>query len=294
MLPHFIEIETSRQCNRRCSWCPTGTLKDRSIQELMPWDVFKRMLIELAEVNYSGWLALHNFNEPLLNYRLDDEIRAVRAYTHRARAIIFTNGDFFDFDRGIGLQEAGAHSVRVTLYPAHLETPDPERIWKYVENRGLKNAGSWTIEECRQGISGRSAILGMELEIIVPDVGRYGQRGGTATGCADLRATPCFMTSHSMAIDYRGRIKMCCNVVPDAPGHARYVLGNATTSPLLRIWQGEEMAHVRRLHTISDWSETPICETCNQNLPPAEVAKIKLFDLPKKSASESGRLSREM
>jgi hypothetical protein len=64
-----------------------------------------------------------------------------------------------------------------------------------------------------------------------PQIGRYNDRGGTAlvpVTIPRLRADPCGMTSTSLSVDYRGFVKMCCNVIPDSTAeHGRYLVARA-------------------------------------------------------------------
>jgi hypothetical protein len=72
-LPRCVEVETSRRCNRSCTWCPNGEHTERRRQELMDWTLFRRIVDELGTLRYGGWLAFHNYHEPLLNRRLMPE-----------------------------------------------------------------------------------------------------------------------------------------------------------------------------------------------------------------------------
>jgi radical SAM protein with 4Fe4S-binding SPASM domain len=248
---------------------------------LLDWGTFLSVLQELANAKYSGWIALHNFNEPLLNKRLDMEIRMIKSLLPDARSVVFTNGDMLDYDRCLLLQEAGTHSVRVTLYPEFdfSDRPNPDVIYSFLNKSNLNAKCNWHIDDSRQGISGYGKISGMEVEIIVPDIRRYVQRGGVDSCISNLRTSPCYMTSHSIAVDYQGRVKMCCNVVPEIPDNMQYLVGDIRKSSLLSIWDGNAMRNFRQLHQKSDWSQTPICVNCTQELPLSEVAKVtSMFD----------------
>src|SRR5882724_626702 len=50
-LPTYVEIETSRRCNRQCNWCPNGHHDHRRTQELMEWKVPGG----LGALGYGGW-----------------------------------------------------------------------------------------------------------------------------------------------------------------------------------------------------------------------------------------------
>lgn len=265
--PKFIEIETSRLCNRVCPWCPNGHSHARRQQALMEWALFESLLTELGQLNYSGWLALHNYNEPLLNPRLLTELETARRIVPHSHTCIFTNGDHLTRARLEELCQAGVAYVRVTRYPPIGETTtDPERVCRWLETQQLASF-DWAIQRVRQGPA-RVALLGsMRVEVIAPDLHRYNYRGGTATALTTItRTTPCAMTTHSASIDYRGRLKMCCNVFPEEPAHASYVIGTLGSANFESLWRSEALNILRRAHAQANWSHSPICAGCAQNL----------------------------
>jgi hypothetical protein len=88
----YVEVETARYCNRTCLWCPNGHTGARRVQQLMPWPLLAKVAAELGEAGFVGFFALHNYNEPLANPRLHDELALLRAAAPEARPAIYTNG----------------------------------------------------------------------------------------------------------------------------------------------------------------------------------------------------------
>ncbi len=85
---------------------------------------------------------------------------------------------------------------------------------------------------------------------------------------AQPRTESCHMTGTSLSVDYRGMVKMCCNVIPDAvPDHERYAVGSAADATLAELWNSEVMTAWRARHAVADWSASPACRTCVQALP---------------------------
>src|SRR6266496_1820336 len=85
LMPRYVELETSRRCNRTCAWCPNGESDARHTQQVMDWWLFRRVVDELGGLGFDGFFAFHNYNEPLLNRRILDEIGYVRAVIGAAR-----------------------------------------------------------------------------------------------------------------------------------------------------------------------------------------------------------------
>lgn len=80
-LPEYVSIETSRPFSRTCGWCRNRlpAIGSRRHQDLMDLALFHRIVDELGQLGYAGRLTLHHHTDPLLNRRLLNEIRHVRA-----------------------------------------------------------------------------------------------------------------------------------------------------------------------------------------------------------------------
>jgi hypothetical protein len=267
-LPKYVELETSRLCNRRCPWCPTHLSHERRSQELLDWALLASAVDSLARHDYRGWLAFHNYNEPLANPRIVDEIVYARGRLPRARLTIFTNGDYLTPELFKRLVDSGLTQLRVTVYPrTSSENPSHARLRQWVAERQLLPCAPWKEAELRQG---RGLVLDepISIELISPDVGRYYDRGGTLPSLSLARRTaPCLLTSHSLSIDYRGQIKMCCNIVTNHAAHEPYLFGDIRECDPIDAWNSPAFVSIRRRHREADWTMTSICNTCRQELP---------------------------
>jgi radical SAM protein with 4Fe4S-binding SPASM domain len=234
----------------------------------MPWPLFAKVTAELADAGFAGFLALHNYNEPLANPRLHEELDWLRVAVPQARSAIYTNGDLLRRDGLERLLAAGVKYVRVTRYPhrANVE-PAAVALHRWLAWAGLSDAFPWRFGPVRQGLAIRwqDDAAGVLVEVICPSIGTYNDRGGTALvpGASRSRTAPCQMTGTSLSIDYRGVVKMCCNVIPDsAPGHQRYVVGTVADATLAELWNSAVMTQWRARHAVADWSASPACRTC--------------------------------
>jgi hypothetical protein len=271
-LPKYVEVETSRRCNRTCEWCPNGESAARRQQELMAWPLFTRIIGELGELDFSGFLAFHNYNEPLLSRRILAEVRYVRSAVVHAKPAIYTNGDVLTADLFNRLLEAGVSYLRVTRYPRDAVTPPTfETIRTWLQRRGLADARDWQFLEVRQGLAAVSETTGIKVEIVAPRIlDNYNNRGGSVTTLpllARRRTEPCFMTATSAVIDYRGHMKMCCCVYPEADGHDQYIVGDLSIETFTSLWNSPRMKDWRNAHARADWSLSSACSNCTQPLP---------------------------
>src|ERR1041385_1533988 len=158
-LPRYIEIETSRFCNRRCVWCPNHISSERGTQELMNWATFQGVIRSLALRHYDGWLAFHNYNEPLANPRIVDEVAFAREQLGDASLTIFTNGDYLTAELFAALVMAGLTQMQITIYPNpnHDVPPSQTHLWKWLDRRPFLRDAEWSEAILRQGQIGRAS-----------------------------------------------------------------------------------------------------------------------------------------
>lgn len=269
----YVEVETSRYCNRSCDWCPNGHTNARRTQQLMEWAVFTKITAELGAAGFDGFFAFHNFSEPLANPRLNQEITQVRRDIPHAKPAIYTNGDLFTRSILEQMSRDGVKYIRVTRYPHRPDVqPTYEVLQRWLTRAKLSDLYPWDFVKVRQGLAATwtDDETGMKVEIIRPSIVSYNDRGGTAVVPlpGKVRIAPCRMTATSISIDYRAEMKMCCNVIPDsAPEHERYVVGNLAASTLSELWNSSLMGGWRERHGRADWSMSPACRTCVQALP---------------------------
>ena len=95
-LPDFIEVEIGTFCNRRCRWCPNGWHERGRQHDRMATRTWRRLLADLRRAEYAGWLAFHNYNEPLADPTLREKVDQARRALPRARLAVYTNGDLLD------------------------------------------------------------------------------------------------------------------------------------------------------------------------------------------------------
>lgn len=267
-LPKYVEIETSRFCNRLCAWCPNSVLLNRRYQELMRWDYLKMALMSLSRHDYSGWLAFHNYNEPLANPRLVSEIELAVELLPKSSPAIYTNGDLLTETLFAQLLTAGVRQIRITIYP---KRNDPthrghRRLWSWIRRRSFLADLPWEEGTAKQGAVLRH-VGDLEIIVINPEIDGYYDRGGTIAWLSSSRQNaPCFLTSHSLSVDFAGNVKMCCNVVSGNEAHTQYVIGNIAATDLVALWNSPQFADIRSRHRVSDWSKSPICGTCTQHI----------------------------
>ncbi len=234
----------------------------------MSWSVLQRIVDSLVVADYRGWFAFHNYNEPLANPRLLEEMRLVRDRLPHSKLAIYTNGDRLSDTLFQKLVTAGLSQMRITLYPKRgRSSPSSFAVLRtWLERHPFLEALEWEQVDLRQGPS--FLHLGLpEIMIISPDVGKYYDRGGTIPKLSrPNRTSPCLLTSNSLSVDYLGNVKMCCNVVTGYAPHQDYFLGDAAQVDILEVWNSTKFERLRKKHVSADWSSSSLCSTCSQVL----------------------------
>lgn len=129
--PSVVEIEVNSRCNRRCGYCPNSLPDLPRVDKFMDRELYKRIIRELAAIEFSGRLSFHFFNEPLVRRDLEALVAWARAALPWAYLVLFTNGDLLDDDRHAALLEAGVDQFLVTR---HDFDAYPERPFQFVQH----------------------------------------------------------------------------------------------------------------------------------------------------------------
>lgn len=287
-LPENVSIETSRPCGRTCVRCRNGLPGPRRHQDLMDLALFHRIVEELGHLGYAGRLTLHHHSDPLLNRRLLEEIRHIRAAAPDAQPAIRTHGDRLDHAMFRRLLRAGLGHLQVVRYPRRVDAPSsyaPIRVW--LHRAGLLDRYAWQLEPLPDG-GGVQAVLdtaGCRVEVLSPAIrgvdDDYDNRSrawrapaaaraapsstasAAATRAADrTRTQPCRATTTSAVVDLSGRLKMCRHVHSWIPAYAGYLIGDLNAASFAELWGSARMAAYRAAHARADWSLSPLCASC--------------------------------
>lgn len=128
--PSVVEIEVNSRCNRQCVYCPNSLPDLRSADRFMSTELFEKIIIELAQIEFSGRLSFHFFNEPLIRRDLEELVAWARPKLSLAYFVLYTNGDLLSEPRYASLLEAGLDHFLVTR---HDFDAYPERPFQFVQ-----------------------------------------------------------------------------------------------------------------------------------------------------------------
>jgi hypothetical protein len=92
-IPHRVDIETCRQCNARCQYCPQSVSSKSN--GVMPMDLFSLSLSRL-EGTTPEWIAFNHYGEPLIDPFFRQRVELLRE--RNLLLALFTNGTLMKDD----------------------------------------------------------------------------------------------------------------------------------------------------------------------------------------------------
>lgn len=205
----LIAIETSGECNYRCSYCPVSIapLRKGNLNE----QIFQSIIDELMPDDGSFQLRFHFYNEPLLDDRLPRLINYARRRLPSTYIRLVTNGQLLDveyieilFSSGVDQIAASCHKEEVFVKLAEICNNNPE--W----NLELRKTFSSSVWSDRRGT----------VDLQSHGFKRTIPAGVQKWGCS-------FVT---LQIDYQGKVHMCCEDF-----NSELVLGNVVDESLKAI-----------------------------------------------------------
>ena len=87
-----IYFELRTRCNGSCSFCAASIQNDTREDITMNFELFKKAINELSQINFEGTIAFHNNSEPLLVKDLDKFIQYTREKLNKVWIQILSNG----------------------------------------------------------------------------------------------------------------------------------------------------------------------------------------------------------
>ena len=266
-----IEIGTTNVCNRKCVSCPVGTseIADKLTATSVSETHFNKILTNLsafADKRFS--LSLHEYNEPLKDKDiLNKYLMAGRAFP-KAELTLFTNGDlihqtkkgFYALEQLFGV---GIRHIRISIYDAN-----PEKS-KVFERLGIAKSAFNLYQnniKKRTEFSHYRQFQGQEVlvRVLFLSTQKLGNRGGIiVTDKQQIRQGICSLPRRTLSIDYKGNLKMCCNVHHMEEGADTWMHGSLLESKIGDLLMSDTYAKMRHQTSIGDYSSLAKCQVCD-------------------------------
>lgn len=217
-----IELETINRCNGVCEFCPVNRRDDTRKFKLMDEVLFKSIIKQLKDLNYSGRLAFHSNNEPFMDKRIIEFVKYARNRLPKAYIYMYTNGTLLTMEKFLGI------------------IPYLSKIYIDNYNDDLKlNKTSKDINDyCR-----KNKLINLKVEIRLRKIHEVlNTRGGQSPNNHKKKTLnmSCILPFKQLVIRPDGKISLCCN---DPLG--KFTLGDLNKQSLIEIWYSKKYSIIR-------------------------------------------------
>ena len=271
--PYFIEIEIGTYCNRVCSWCPNGWDNRGKKKDFMSQELWQKIISDLGKENYSGWLAFHNYNEPLADPTIFEKIKNVNEQLPNSKTAIYTNCDYLNKETSKKLIDLEVKKIRVTLYPKQKEIftkQTDDKIFKLFSELNF-SIDKPNIIEKKRGRKIKFQVNKTTFHIFIPNIKCFTDRAGKIEieelKLSSIRQQPCNLPSHSAAIDYKGNLKLCCQVYDvETSEYSDYNIGSISNINFWDLWSSDKMKNYRKNALEGKFNTMKICQFCSHSI----------------------------
>ena len=125
----YFELRT--RCNGTCSFCAASVQNEARPDICMDFELYKKAILELADMNYNGIIAFHVNSEPLLIKNIDEYIVFARKKLKDSWIQILSNGKSLNSVNGKKIIEAGIDELSLNIYNDNLKAKLPKNIIKF-------------------------------------------------------------------------------------------------------------------------------------------------------------------
>ncbi len=265
-----VYIECNSKCNRKCWFCPNSFIDRQTDNNEMEIDALKKILSQLAEVNFSGTIDFSYYNEPLFDSSIEEKIRLVKGMLPNVLIHIVTNGDYLDIDKVKKLEQAGLDRIIISNYFA-----DVDADWTYELATEMLNKKAEKLE-CSieyntsyndDFIEARSKYGNLDIKLNSMNFKNVGYSRAKLLDEVineKERKSVCSHPYHGFIIAYNGDVVFCTQCHHGSEAHKDYVCGNVNEDSIFDIFTGEKFSNLRK-QTLENLNAMP-CTGCTSEI----------------------------
>ena len=206
----------------------------------MSQELFEKIIDELAELDYSGKLALFSNNEPFLDEKIIDRHRYARAKLPNARLHLFTNGTLLTLEKFIEIVDL-LDELIIDNYQQELRLIKPcQIIAEYCkEHPELTKKVTIVLRKPHEILSSRGGDAPNRKQLV-----SYGE-------------DRCILPYKQLIIRPDGKVSLCCN---DPLG--KNTLGDVSKDSLVDVWFNDRFKMVRKClyEGRKNWKHCEFCD----------------------------------
>jgi MoaA/NifB/PqqE/SkfB family radical SAM enzyme len=286
--PQAVLLQTVDRCPASCIMCPNSSAQKTGRVRLVDDGLYARLLAELRNVRTLRRFVLMLQNEPLLDRRLEERVRAAKdTFGPRAVIAVVTSGDLLSPERSAALIGAGVDELSISIDAHTAETYGQIRMGLDF-GRVCRNVEALLAENPKITVGVRF-LRQRENQHEVRDFVRHWKARGAgvfvhtvvnragslesfeAVRLAERRPAHrlvqavlrrlypfCTLPLTAMSVLADGRVILCCH-----DWGAQAVVGDLTRQSLGEVWNGAAMCDARRALMAGRASDIEPCAQCS-------------------------------
>lgn len=276
--PKVVLIDTISFCNLKCSMCVHKEMTRK--KGVMPWNLFVKIIDEIADVDKTVRVWMVFFGEALLLKRKKPSIFDMIAYAKKkglTDVVMNSNANLLDESAARGLITAGLNALYIGLDAFTPETYSKVRVGGDYEQTTRNIIRLIDLKKTLNASRPDIFVQFVEMDVnrqekddfiafwnkqgvqvkIRPKVSWAGSIEAPNLTLGNDDRWPCYWAMRTMSITDTGKA-VTCAVDLDA----RYVAGDVNQDSLRDIWNGN-LKKLRRLHLEKRFEELPEnCRNC--------------------------------
>ena len=256
----FFELRT--RCNGTCSFCAASVQNETRSDMSMHFDLFKKVILELVNINYKGIIAFHVNSEPLLIKNIDEYIGFARKHLKEAWIQILSNGKSLNTVNGKKIIDAGIDELSLNIYNDDLKADLPKNVKKFEDEVLYKEFDKKNIHTGHANRRpDKKSINYNVFKRLLNEV--LTNRAGTSPNKKSNKSVSdsygfCEWPSQQFNITANGDVSQCCCDLSFSNP-----MGNVKTQSIEEIWYGQKFVDLRKNLQNGNRDNSPICSKCD-------------------------------
>ncbi len=253
-----IYFEVRTRCNNKCSFCAASVQNEKRKDIRMHIELYKKVIRQLKKLNYSGKIAYHVNNDPLIFPNLPRFILIARKNVPNAWIQVLTNGKALSLAKADEMIEAGINELTINYYNDNIKSQLPEIfikireviLPKYYHTNQIKSG-----HKINRKKYFRFNIYRRKLNEILTT------RAGTSPNKKIIKKNYlgfCEYPFTQFNITSDGKVSKCC-----ADLFFSDSMGDVNQNDLLDIWYGDKFNNVRNFLLQNNRLAIETCRRCD-------------------------------
>jgi hypothetical protein len=268
-----IEIETSSQCNRRCSYCPNSRPElahRRETNRFLDQAVFSRLLGDLKEIGYDRKISLVGMNEFFMHEENFAYLELAKEMLPKAFIQAYSNGDYITREYIERAERTGLDLLVVSFHPQAgrpYNTDDIlDRAAKFSNRTGLALTLTGYARGERLHLQAQLGRLQVQAGLVNWASAGHNWAGAVSSGKAGAAdGIPCQSPVNMLCLTHQGDFTLCCVVPRERTGEnlaSHAVLGNIADFPsVFHAYANDAMLYWRQ-RAFSTRHLPALCQNC--------------------------------